>query len=184
MKVFGNIRVRAHKYFHGTIKMFAINLVKEADLSYSGKDGNNNAYWNFDFILNRSFISRIFKLHIHYSFPIDSSVELTENLTWDYRKKNWKSSEKNSDFKNMINTNSTIKKGIKSMDFETIEIKRGKGEFKFTMVPIPGSYIFMLFPPMQYFLKLKKQEIDLMKKLAFLTQELNDEFQNKQKVAT
>ncbi|WP_138418273.1 hypothetical protein [Aquibacillus sediminis] len=175
MKIFGSIHQRARKYLIATIKLFHIKLDQVGALAFKEKNSNQEAKWRFEYRLTKSFISKIYKLHASYTFPIHTNRE-DFSISWDYRNKQWKSEGGNSDYLKFLNKHQIVKKIILSMDFETVKIKQEQGKCIVTLVPIPGSFVFMLFPPMQYFLKIKENEVELMKQLANRVQVITDNF--------
>ena len=79
----------------------------------------------------------------------------------------------------MLNQHKQLKKIVQAVDYESIEIGQVGGKYQITMVPIPGSYVFILLPPLQYFVKMKNEEMIKIKELAYKVQETIIDYQKK-----
>jgi hypothetical protein len=179
MKVFGGIHERAQKYFLTTVKMFQLKSTRESDFEYQSEEDNHST-WHFKFVAKRNFISRVYKLSVSCKLS-ECSVNylLPETISWNFQKKEWQSNGQNTSYCQLLNQHIQLKKIVQSVDYESIEIGQFGGEYRITMVPIPGSYVFILLPPLQYFVKMKKEEITKIKELAYTVQETIIDYQKK-----
>lgn len=178
MQIFGSIQTRAEKYLTANKNLFGSKWEKEGPLVYSRENAGLQAEFKLAFCLQRSFISRLFKLHITYTFTDDfKNLSIFQPIQWDYVKKGWKSKQNQTAYLAYLNQREDIKLLTRQIDFEKIQIEQCENKIKVTMIPIPGSFVFMLFPPMQYFIKLKKEEVKVIYKLAFLIQEITQQYQ-------
>lgn len=170
MKVFGSIHERAQKYFQLSVEMFQMKFTKESEFLYH-TERNNDTKWHFAFLVKRNFVSRVYKLSVSYKFSEYSAYNaLVSTISWDFRKKEWQSKGETTGYCRLLNQNKKLKNMIQSVDYESIEIQEIEGEYQITMIPIPGSYVFILLPPLQYFIKMKQQEAAKIKELGFEVQ--------------
>ncbi|WP_121664844.1 hypothetical protein [Metabacillus litoralis] len=178
MKFFGGIHERAHKYFLMTVKMFQLKSTKESDFEYHSEEANDST-WRFKFLINRNFISRVYKLSVSYEISESSDNIFPETISWNFLKKEWQPKGQSTSYCQLLNQHKQLKKIVQAVDYESIEIGQVGGKYQITMVPIPGSYVFILLPPLQYFVKMKNEEMIKIKELAYKVQETIIDYQKK-----
>lgn len=179
MKVFGGIHERAQKYFLTSVKMFQIKSTRESDFEYHSVEENDST-WRFKFVIIRNFISRVYKLKVTYNLSeYSANCLLTETISWNFLEKEWQSKGQYTSYCQLLNQNKRLKNIIQSVDYESLEIGQVGEKYQITMVPIPGSYVFILLPPLQYFTKMKQEEINRIKELAYNVQETMIDYHKK-----
>ncbi|UOQ46627.1 DUF3156 family protein [Gracilibacillus caseinilyticus] len=169
--MFTNIEKRAIKYFHEALAMFSLPAAGKKELTYMQEPN-----WRFTFRLHKKFLSKIYKMVIGYQFP-SNSIKINDVLRWNYRKKKWQGKHRLCD---ALNENRKLKQMIQQVDLESLELKQVDGNWVITAIPIPGSYLFTLLPPVQYFVKLKQEEVQLLKQILALVEHTTVEWQMKQ----
>ncbi|MGN8644837.1 hypothetical protein ACTNEO_01965 [Gracilibacillus sp. HCP3S3_G5_1] len=172
--MFTNIENRASKYFQEILALFNVPANEEIDLSWKQKVSESE-YWKFQFLLDKKFLTRIYKLTINYHFQIKANQDNFSSgvLQWNYHKKQWITTKnKPHSYCHILNQNNHLKSMIEQLDLERLEIKQNEDEMIITEVPLPGSFMFTLLPPMQYLIKLKQEEIKALKKIPIAIQQI------------
>ncbi|MFD2658399.1 hypothetical protein [Gracilibacillus thailandensis] len=167
--MFTNIERRASKHFKEIFLLFNLPVTDPVKLSWK-YNVSAEKKWLFRFILDKRLLTRIYKFTINYSFTISDTSDKPIAIHWDYRKKKWVSDQNSHSFCQLLNQNYRLKNVIQQLDLEQLAIKQNGRDIIITEVPLPGSFMFTLLPPMQYLIKLKHEEITALKKIPLLIQ--------------
>lgn len=153
---------QAEKNFAKMVNKFNVGVKKKGKFLYESSKG-----FQFEFLPLKKPLSMLYKLQVTYSFTVSGEWEINELITWDFRKKKW--SSKGADSHLLTHLNETnLKNIINKVDYERIEIRKIGKEVIVNFIPIPGCYIYLIFPPIQYFIDLKDEEIMHIKKISYL----------------
>lgn len=180
MKLFGSLEKKAEKYFLLNVARFNINTDKRSGLSIAGVQAKRSSTWSFEYLRTKKLFSAVYKFKMSCSFPIQKGIEISNcHCHWSHTKKCWMPQKGTMpSFASYLNRQMEFKKHMQAMDFENVEIIFTNGKFDLKMIPVPGCFIYLLVPPMQYFIRLRDDEIDSIKIIADYFQDLVLNYQN------
>jgi len=163
MNIGANISSRAEKIFSTLVEDFKIKKPKTKVNSFLYEIRRSEDVWSFSYLLQKTWISKIYKLQVSYSFPINMD---DEEIVWDHYKKQWKSKNKEVTLLNStLNDLAELKSLVQAVDFEQVNIMIRDQRLTVNLIPVPGCFVWTLIPPMHYFVKLKGEEYIAMEKI-------------------
>ncbi len=158
-----NVSSRAEKIFSALVEDFKVKQPKTKVKSFHYEIRHSEDVWSFRYLLQKSWISKIYKLQVSYSFPINMD---DEEIMWDHYKKQWKSKNKEiTSLNSTLNDYTELKSLIRTVDFEQVNIVISDQRLTVNLIPFPGCFIWTMIPPMHYFVKLKGEEYAAMEKI-------------------
>lgn len=166
MNIGANVSSRAEKTFSALVEDFRKNEPKTKVDSFLYVIERAEGVWAFSYMLEKSWISKVYKLKVSYSFPVNLP---DEDIVWDHWKKRWKSKEKEStSLTSELNCHTEMKSLIRTVDFEQVNASIRDQQLTINLVPVPGCFVWTLIPPMHYFVRLRHEEYSAMEKIPLL----------------
>lgn len=168
MKLF-NQSLKAERYLKQIVAQFGLNVEQQHPLLYAGHDQTLGFKWQLAFQANKKLLSQTYKFQLTIDFPLPEHDELKDGLVayWYPPKKEWRVKKgQNQQLANDLNQQAAFQESVQSVDIEKLELRKKGDTLQLTLIPIPGCYLFVMIPPMQYFVKLHPKEVAAMKKLA------------------